>query len=99
MPFDDFGAFLYGPRLVVLPHRHQKLGIGPAVAKDIVAARFDLFDELRIIVADAAVQQDRGRQFQLVEHFKQAPVPDPIAVVAPGKVSRRLLAAADRIHP
>src|SRR5262249_54542191 len=38
-------------------------------------------------------------QFELVQDFEQAPVPNPVAVVAPGEIARRLLAAAHRIHP
>src|SRR6185295_16140322 len=64
-----------------------------------VAAGFDLLHDLRVVVADAAVQQDGGGQLQLVEDLEQPPVADPVAVVAPGEVTRGLLAAADRIHP
>jgi hypothetical protein len=50
-----------------------------------------LFDDLRIVIADAAVQKNRRGQFQLVQNFEQAPIPDPVAVVAPGEIARRLL--------
>ena len=84
--------------LVVLPHAAQQLGIGAAVADHVVAARFDLVDDLRIVVADRAVEQDGGRQLELVENLEQAPVADAVAVVAPGIVARGLLAAAHRVH-
>src|SRR5262249_13985731 len=70
-----------------------------AVAEHVVAARFDLLDDLRIVVADAAVEQDGGRQLQLVENFEQPPVSDAIAVVAPSEVARGLLAGVVRVHP
>ncbi len=69
------------------------------MAEHVVAAGFDLFDDLRVVIADAAVQQDRGGQLQLVEDLEQTPITDPVAVIAPGEIARRLLAAADRIHP
>src|SRR6516162_9376134 len=97
--FDDFGALLDGARLVVLPHRPQQLGVGAAVAEHVVAAGFDLFDDLRVVIADAAVQKNRGGQFELVQDFEQAPIADTVAVVAPGEIARGLLAAANRIHP
>jgi hypothetical protein len=85
-------------RLVLLPHRSQQFGVGAAVASHVVAAGFDLFHDLRVVVADAAVQKNRGKQFQLVQDLEQAPIADPVAVVAPGEIARRLLAAAHRIH-
>jgi hypothetical protein len=57
-----------------------------------------LFDDLRIVIADAAVQKNRRGQFQLVQNFEQAPIPDPVAVVAPGEIARRLLAAQKLLH-
>src|SRR5262249_36924974 len=88
-----------GTRLVVLPHAPQQLGIGAAVPEHVVATGFDLFDDLRVVIADAAVQQDRGGQLEFVEDFKQPPIADPVAVIAPGEVARGLLAAANGIHP
>src|SRR6266446_3677195 len=96
---DDFGARLDGARLVLLPHRPQQLGVGAAVAEHVVAAGFDLFNDLRVVIADAAVQKNRGGQFELVQDFEQAPIADSVAVVAPGEIARGLLAAANRIHP
>ena len=96
---DNLGAFLNRARLVVLPHSAQQLGIGAAMAEHVVAAGFDLFHDLRVVVADAAVQKDGGGQLELVEDLEQPPVADPVAVVAPGEVARGLLGAADRIHP
>ena len=55
-------------------------------------------DDVRIVVADAAVEQDGCRQLELVQDLEQAPVADPVTVVAPGEIARRLLAAADRVH-
>src|SRR5262249_20356188 len=55
--------------------------------------------DLRVVIADAAVQKNRRGQFELVQDFEQAPVPNPVAVVAPGEIARGLLAAAHRIHP
>jgi hypothetical protein len=52
-----------------------------------------LFDDLRIVIADAAVQKNRRGQFQLVQNFEQALIPDLVAVVAPGEIARRPLAA------
>src|SRR5262249_44086150 len=34
----------------------------------------------------------------LIQDFEQAPIADPVAVVAPGEIARGLLAAAHRIH-
>jgi hypothetical protein len=96
---DDLGAFLDGARLVMLPHAPQQLGIGTAMADHVITAGFDLFDDLRVVIADAAIQQDRGGQLQLVEDLEQAPIADPVAVIAPGEIARGLLTAADRIHP
>src|SRR5262249_47645627 len=97
--FDDFGALLDGARLVLLPHRPQQLGVSAAVAEHVIAAGFDLFHDLRVVIADAAVQKNRRGQFELVQDFEQAPIADPIAVVAPGEIARRLPAAPNRIHP
>src|SRR5262249_17258830 len=69
------------------------------VAEHIVAALPDLCDDVRILVAHHAVEQDRGRQFELIEDFEQAPVADAVAVVAPGEVARGLRTGAiARIH-
>jgi hypothetical protein len=40
-----------------------------------------------------AVQKNRHGQFQLVQNFEQALIPDLVAVVAPGEIARRPLAA------
>ena len=97
---DDRRAFLDRARLVLLPHRAEQLGIGAPVAKNVVTARFDLLNEVRVVVADAAVEQDRRGQLELVEHLEQAPVADAVAVIAPGEVARGLLpAAVGGIHP
>ena len=85
--------------LVVLPQRLQVLGIGAAVPDHVVAALFDLLDDVRVVVADRAVEKNGGRKLQLVEDLEQAPVADPVAVVAPGPVARGLRAAAVvRVH-
>src|SRR6516164_6891349 len=97
--FDDFRALLDGTRLVLLPHRPQQFSVGAAVAEYVVTPGFDLFDDLRIVIADAAVQKDRSGQFELVEDLEQAPIADSVAVVAPGEIARGLLAASHRIHP
>src|SRR5215510_11693294 len=68
------------------------------MADHVVAARFDLVDDLRIVVADCAVEQDRRGQLELVKDFEQTPVADAVAIVAPCKIARRLLAAPHRIH-
>jgi hypothetical protein len=60
---------------------------------------WNLFDDMRIGIADAAVQKNRRRQFQLVQNFEQAPIPDPVAVVAPGEIVRRLPAAQKLLFP
>ena len=97
---DDVGTFLDRARLVMLPHRAEQFGIGAAVAQYVVAARFDLVDDVRVVMADAAVQKHRRGQLQLVQDLEQAPVADPIAVVAPGEISRVLLPAAiGQDHP
>ena len=99
MFFNDRRAFLDRARLVRLPHRAQPLGIGAAVAKHLVPARFDLLDDLGVVVADAAVQQDGRGKLELIEHLEEPPVADAVAVVAPREVAGRLLAAAvGRIH-
>ena len=96
---DHLGAFRDRARLVMLPHRAQHLGIGAAVPEHVVAARLDLLDDLRIVMADAAVEQDRRRQLQLVEDLEQPPVADAVAVVAPGEIARGLRAGAvARVH-
>src|SRR5262245_5950390 len=92
------GAFFDRAHLVLLPHAPQQFCIGTSMAEHVVAARSDLFYDLRIVIAHAAVQQDRGGQLQLIEDFEQAPIADPIAIVAPREVARRLLTAADGIH-
>jgi hypothetical protein len=55
------------------------------------------FDDLGAFLdsfrADAAVQKNRRGQFQLVQNFEQALIPDLVAVVAPGEIARRPLAA------
>ena len=100
MFFDDLGALMDRARFVMLPHWPQQLGIGAAMTENVIAARFDLFDELRVMVANTAVQENRRRQFQIVQDFEQAPISDPVAVIAPGEVACGLLAAAiGRIHP
>src|SRR5215470_15688203 len=97
--FDDLGALLDGARLVLLPHRPQQLGVGAAVAEYVVTAGFDLFDDLGVVIADAAVEKNRSGQLELVQDLEQAPIADSVAVVAPGEIARGLLAAAHRIHP
>ena len=49
MLLDGLGAIRDGARLVGLPHAAHQLGIGAAVAEHVVAARFDLLDDLRIV--------------------------------------------------
>src|SRR5580704_6325768 len=98
MFLDDRGAFLDRAPLIVLPHAAQQFGIGAAMAQYVVTARPDLVDDLRIVVADGAVEQDRGRQLQLVQDFEQAPISDAVAVVAPGEIARGLHPAAHRVH-
>src|SRR5215831_7191453 len=96
--FDDLGAFRNRAPHVVFPHAAYKLGIGATVADYVIAARSDLCDDLRIVVADRAVEQDRCRQLQLLKDFEQAPVADAVAIIAPSEIARRLLAAAHRVH-
>src|SRR5262249_48782591 len=97
--FDGLRRLLDDARLVAFPERPQLLGIGAAVAAYVVAALLYLLDDVRIVMADHAVQQDGGRQLQLVQHREQAPVADAVAVVAPGIVAAGLRpAAVGRIH-
>jgi hypothetical protein len=64
------------------------------VAEHVVAALFDLIDDVRILVADCRIQQDRRGQLELVEDLEKAPVADAIAIVAPRVVARGLRASA-----
>src|SRR5262249_41684548 len=94
MLFDPFRALLNGARLIMLPHPAQYFGIRAAVAENVIATRFDLLDDLGVVIANTTVQQDRRGQLQIVQDFEQAPISDSVAVVAPSEVSRRLLAGA-----
>src|SRR6185503_4250260 len=87
---NDVDTFLDDATLVVLPHAAQYLGVSPAVTEHIIATLFDLLDDVRIFVAHRRIQQDRGRQLELVENLEEPPVADTIAVVAPGVVARGL---------
>ena len=62
----------------------------------VIAAVFDPLDDLRSMLADQAVEQDRGRELQLVEHAEYAPDPDAKAVIAPSIVALGLRAATLR---
>ena len=90
---DDVDAFLDHAAFVVLPHPAQHLGIGATVAEYIVTALLNLFNDLRILVTDRGIQQDRCGQLELVEDFKEAPVADPISIIPPGVIARGLRAS------
>jgi hypothetical protein len=73
---DDLGAFRNGARLIVLPHSAQQLGIGAAVPEHVIAAGFDLVHDLRVVVADAAVQKDGGGSLSSsrISNSRQLPI-------------------------
>src|SRR5262245_7858022 len=101
MLLDHLGDFLDDAGFVLLPHPAQDLGVGAAMAAHVVAALPDLLDDVGILVADRAVEKDRRRELELVEHLEQAPVADAVAVIAPCPVARRLRPAAavrGRVH-
>ena len=62
---------------------------------NVVAALFHAFDYFRIILSDETIEEDRRRQFQVVEHLEDTPDADAKAVVPPGEIAlglRRVLA-------
>src|SRR5262249_52825120 len=64
MFLDDLRALLDGAPLVVLPHAAEQFGVRASMSNHVIAACPDLLDDFRIIVADGAVEQDRGRKLQ-----------------------------------
>jgi hypothetical protein len=77
---------------------HPTCGPHDEVFFDDLGAFLDSFQRSADSDADAAVQKNRRGQFQLVQNFEPAPIPDPVAVVAPGEIARRLLAAQKLLH-
>src|SRR5262245_37941727 len=94
---DNVGAFLDDALLVMLPERCVDLPGGAAMGDDVVAAFPDLLGEVRVLVADGAVQQDRARQLELLQQLEQPPLPDADSVIAPRVVARVLSLAMRRI--
>ena len=76
----------FGDRFLLLPlgERAQPLGIGAAMAHDLVAACAKRGDEVGRVVVHRAVDQRRHGQPERVESVEQIPGADAIAVVAPG---------------
>ena len=50
MLFDDVDAFLDDTRFITFPKLGEKFGIGAAVTADIVAALFDLRDDVGVLL-------------------------------------------------
>jgi len=78
-------AFDQAP-LVRLAQAALALGVGVAVADDLVAARHAGIDQLRGVVVERGVENDAGRQAELLEELETAPGADPVAVLAPAVV-------------
>src|SRR5262249_54235081 len=62
------------------------LGVGPAMAHDLVAAGATGGEKLRRVLVHRAVDQRRHRQVQRIEDIQQVPGTNPVAPVAPGVV-------------
>src|SRR3954453_20524659 len=84
------------PGFVVLPKSAKSFRVGPAVRAYVIAPALYPFDHFGSMVADQAVEQDRGRELQFIEHAEYAPDPDAEAVIAPGVVALGLRSAALR---
>src|SRR5262245_34160022 len=91
---DDIDAFLDDATLVVLPQATQRLGIGATVAEHVVPALFDLLDDVRILLADCRIQQDRSRRLTPGAKLEEAPAADASAVVAPRVIAGGLRGGA-----
>ena len=82
---DAVAAGLEQLALVGFAHLALAVGVGVAVADDLVAALHAGSDQLRAIVVKRGVDERGGRQ-RVVEEFEAAPHADAVAVVAPGIV-------------
>src|SRR6516162_3905042 len=70
----------------------EPYAVGPVVAEDLPAELDRRPDDLRVVVADVAVQCRAGADAVLAQHIHQPPDADPIAIVAlrPGAYRRRI---------
>ena len=90
MSGDHVGAFRDRASFIVLPKRISELGVGAAVRAYCVAPRLDTIDDVGIVLAYEAIEQDRRGKVQLVQHAEHPPNSDPQPVVAPRVVTLRL---------
>lgn len=61
----------------------KRVGIGQAVGDDLAAALARIIHQLRRMIVDFGVEQDRDRQSFAVKAVDQAERADAVAVVAP----------------
>ena len=80
-----------GIRQMALP-----LGVGAAMAHDLVAARAAGRDQPRRIVVHRAVDQRRQRQAERIERVQHVPGADTVAVITPRKIENVGLRSAGR---
>ena len=86
MSGDGFGGFPDERCLAGLVKVVLMLGIGAAVADDFIAAGAEGGDDLRAMVVQLRVQQNRDGQLQVREQVEKPPHTDAVAVLAPGPV-------------
>src|SRR6201747_1917921 len=70
--------------LVLFPELALALGIGAAVANDLVPARLDGAQDFRGVIENRGVDEVSSRQAKLIEKIEDAPHADAVAVIAPG---------------
>src|SRR5215468_10608712 len=85
---DGVAHLLEEALFVGFPHLAMALGIGAAMADELVATRLQRRRDLRRVVEHRGVDQVGGRQVELVEQFQAAPHADAVAIVAPGEGAR-----------
>jgi hypothetical protein len=88
--------------LVLFPELALALGIGAAVANDLVPARLDGAQDLRGVIENRGVHEVSSRQAELIEEIEDAPHADAVAIIAPGegaRVRRRQLGGHGMAEP
>src|SRR5436190_1446858 len=88
MLLDRRGGFADAGALFFERHVGLTLGVGAAMADDLVAVLAERRDHLRAVVVELAVDEQRVRQVVSLCELEQAPRADAVAVVAPGEAAR-----------
>jgi len=101
MRFSIGTAFLPPEELAPITKAAEAAGYhAMAVADHVITTLSNFIDDIRVVIADRAIEKNACWKLKFVQQLEQAPVSNPIAVVSPCPIAGCLRSApVVRIHP